>query len=57
MHKKIKVQLLVNEVAGNGNAIKADKELQDILKEMNIPFKRQKKSLSWRISRSSTKLR
>ena len=42
MHKKIKVQLLVNEVAGNGNAIKADKELQDILKEMNIPFKRQK---------------
>ena len=36
MHKKIKVQLLVNEVAGNGNAIKADKELQDILKEMNI---------------------
>lgn len=31
MHKKIKVQLLVNEVAGNGNAIKADKELQDII--------------------------
>lgn len=42
MQKKIKVHLLVNEVAGNGNAIKANASLQSILKKLNIPFKQQK---------------
>lgn len=42
MQKTLKVHLLVNEVAGNGNAIKADHEIQNVLHELNIPFKRQK---------------
>lgn len=42
MNKKIKVFLLVNEIAGNGNAIKADQALRKVLQQLQIPFKRQK---------------
>ncbi|CDI42193.1 Putative uncharacterized protein [Lactobacillus helveticus CIRM-BIA 953] len=46
MNKKIKVHLLVhllvNEVAGNGNAVAADYSLQKVLKNLNIPFSHQK---------------
>lgn len=42
MHKKIRVHLLVNEVAGNGNAVKANIALQKVLKELNIRFDQQK---------------
>lgn len=42
MNKKIKVHLLVNEVAGNGNAIAADHSLQKVLNNLNIPFSHKK---------------
>lgn len=42
MSKKINVHLLVNEVAGNGNAIKANTELHTVLNKLNIPFDQQK---------------
>lgn len=42
MSKKIKVHLLVNETAGNGNAKKANIALQQVLNELNIPFTWQK---------------
>ena len=42
MSKKIKVHLLVNETAGNGNAKKANVALQQVLNELNIPFTWQK---------------
>lgn len=42
MNKNIKVHLLVNEVAGNGKAVKADKAILNILKEKEIPFDQQK---------------
>lgn len=35
MNKKIKVHLLVNEVAGNGNAVAADYSSQKVLKNLN----------------------
>lgn len=42
MNKKINVHLLINEVAGNGNAIKANASLQKVLKELNIHFDHKK---------------
>lgn len=42
MNKKFNIHLLVNEVAGNGNAIKADQSLQKVLNQLEIPFSRQK---------------
>lgn len=42
MNKNIKVHLLVNEVAANGKAVKADKAIFNILKEKEIPFDQQK---------------
>lgn len=42
MNKKIKVHLLVNEVAGNGNAVAAYYSLQKVLKNLNILFSHQK---------------
>lgn len=41
MNKKIKVHLLVNEVAGNGNAVAAYYSLQKVLKNLNILFSHQ----------------
>lgn len=37
-----KVHLLVNQVAGNGNAVKADHALQNVLRQLQLPFDRQK---------------
>lgn len=42
MNRKIQVHLLVNEVAGNGNAIKADKATINVLKEKRISYSQQK---------------
>lgn len=39
MSKKIRVHLLVNEPAGNGNAKKANIALQQVLNELNIPLR------------------
>lgn len=42
MTKNLKVHLLVNETAGNGNAKKASLDLQRVLHKFNVPFTKQK---------------
>lgn len=42
MTKNLKVHLLINETAGNGNAKKASLDLQRVLHKFNVPFTKQK---------------